>query len=67
LSYYCVHCKTHFNPELYDSESLTNYTTAALPFISITKCIWENIKMDLREIEWESVDWMHLRTNGGLL
>jgi hypothetical protein len=24
-------------------------------------CRWEdNIKMDLREIEWEGVDWMHL-------
>jgi hypothetical protein len=24
-------------------------------------CIWENnIKMDLREIGWEVVDWMHL-------
>jgi hypothetical protein len=26
-----------------------------------TKCRWEdNIRMDLREIEWEGVDWMHL-------
>jgi hypothetical protein len=21
---------------------------------------WENTRMDLREIEWEGVDWMHL-------
>jgi hypothetical protein len=25
------------------------------------RCRWEdNIKMDLREIGWEGVDWMHL-------
>jgi hypothetical protein len=24
-----------------------------------------NIKMDLREIEWEDVDWFRLGTNGG--
>jgi hypothetical protein len=25
------------------------------------RCRWEdNIKMDLKEIEWENVDWMHL-------
>jgi hypothetical protein len=24
------------------------------------RCRWENIKMDLREIGWEGMDWMHL-------
>jgi hypothetical protein len=29
----------------------------------------DNIRMDLREIEWEGVDWIRLRieTSGGLL
>jgi hypothetical protein len=35
------------------------------------RCRWkDNIKMDLREIGREGVDWMHLdqdRTSGGLL
>jgi len=30
------------------------------------RCRWEdNIKIDLREIRWESVDWMHLVQNRG--
>jgi hypothetical protein len=31
---------------------------------------WENIKMNLREIGWGSMDWIHLaqdKTSGGLL
>jgi hypothetical protein len=29
--------------------------------IQIPRRMWEdNIKMDLREISWESVDWMHM-------
>jgi hypothetical protein len=29
---------------------------------------WEgNIKMDLREIGWGGMDWIHLGTSGGLL
>jgi hypothetical protein len=23
-------------------------------------CRWENIRIDVTEIEWEGVDWMHL-------
>jgi hypothetical protein len=28
--------------------------------VRIPRHIWEVIRMDLREIEWEHVDWMHL-------
>jgi hypothetical protein len=29
--------------------------------LGITTCRWEhNIRMNIREIEWETVDWMHL-------
>jgi len=35
------------------------------------RCRWEdNIRLDLKETEWEIVDWMHLaqvQTGGGLL
>jgi hypothetical protein len=24
------------------------------------RCIWEDTRMDLREIGWEGVDWIHL-------
>jgi hypothetical protein len=27
----------------------------------------DNIKMDLREIVWYGMDWIHLGTSGGLL
>jgi hypothetical protein len=29
-----------------------------------SKCRWEdNIKMDLREVVWEGMDWIHLAEN----
>jgi hypothetical protein len=29
------------------------------------RCIWEdNVTMDLREVGWESVDWIHLGQDG---
>jgi hypothetical protein len=32
---------------------------------NIPRCTWEdNIKMDLREIGWEGLDWMHLVQSG---
>jgi hypothetical protein len=39
-----------------------------LPFAR-TRRGWENIRIDLRETEWESVDWIHLaqgRIGGGV-
>jgi hypothetical protein len=27
----------------------------------------DNIKMDLREIEWDVMDWLRIGTGGGLL
>jgi hypothetical protein len=31
-----------------------------------TRCRWEdNIRMDLREIRWEVVDWMHVAQDRG--
>jgi hypothetical protein len=29
-------------------------------------CKWKDIRMDLREVGWEGVEWMHLAWDGDL-